>query len=221
MMIRLPLFAALALACLAGPAWAGEVRVVESEPSLSLDPPPMPAWKAASLPDAQRSHLRLPAPDGRLVAELVARNGRAQGAPQIGINRANDVAPSPLLNWHAVPGGRVARVEVASSGALGLRTALKMDALPDGLQLALVVQVRVDQPRGPPRPHRRQTGELARDGRGPLTGAGGNKLQDPATTRRNGPEGRPQLRHFAGEIDHARIANTRPFRFLAHPCGHA
>jgi lysyl endopeptidase len=71
------------------------------------------------------------------IAELQKRNERPHIATQIGINRAATEAARalPALRWETVAGGKVARLEIASPDALGLRVGLKVNGLPDGAEM--------------------------------------------------------------------------------------
>src|SRR5690606_16537774 len=73
--------------------------------------------------------------DPKRILEVQAHNARGENLPtQIGVNRAVQ-APLQALKWVAAPGGSVARVEITSPDALGMRVGLDVSGLPAGVEL--------------------------------------------------------------------------------------
>jgi lysyl endopeptidase len=101
-----------------------------------------PQWRSGSVELADVSHIRFqPLPDERIVA-LKRHNGEPGIKPlQIGIGRdlASEADPystvQPELSWHAVTGGLIARLEVTSPRASGLRVGLRLANLAAGSEL--------------------------------------------------------------------------------------
>lgn len=128
------LLAALAAAPLladpGAPAVPGEIAWPQAQARAA------PAWRA---PAAAATVLTLGRLDPARV-EAVQAGNRAAGLRrvQVGLHRplAGELASGPEgLSWQSVPGGRVARIEVADPGASGLRVALRGDRLPAGVEL--------------------------------------------------------------------------------------
>jgi len=143
---RTALSLALALALSSAAASAEPVRQVAGEPVKTTKAEVAPAFMVAQFPTAERSLVKLAGVPAEEIATLERRNAREGNiAPQIGINIANDVAPTPSLKWMPVPGGHVARLEVSSADALGLRVALKVDSLPAGVQLRFAGEMAADR----------------------------------------------------------------------------
>jgi lysyl endopeptidase len=131
----IPLALLLALGVASSPALAAEAPLsVPGEPVLAPRAEPVVAFRD---PSAVPSRMSFGDMDLRRIATVQKNNARDRVAPQIGINRAVSEAATPLppLRWKAVDGGRVARIEVASADALGLRVALKFAAIPAGLEM--------------------------------------------------------------------------------------
>lgn len=142
---RTALSLALALA-LSSAAAAEPVRQVAGEPAQATKAEVAPAFLMADIPAAERSLVKLGGVSAEAIATLERRNAREGNiAPQIGINVANDVAPTPSLKWMPTAGGQVARLEVSSVDALGLRVALKVDELPAGIELRFAGDMATDR----------------------------------------------------------------------------
>ena len=97
-------------------------------------------WRASTPPAFPAATVRFQ----RLADERVAAVKRYNADPQtkrlqIGIQRdmVSEVELSSLvaLDWQPVSGGKIAHIDIVSPGALALRTALRADRLPDGLEL--------------------------------------------------------------------------------------
>lgn len=125
----------LAGALLALVASASAAERVPSERSKAAPSTLAPAWRAAGFPAAQVSHLRYREMSAARILKLQRYNtGRRQKPMQIGIARiASGEAMAgalPALRWMpSIGGGSVARIEVMSPVALGLRVGLEVDAL--------------------------------------------------------------------------------------------
>lgn len=130
---------ALALGLAATSAQAEPVRSVAGEPAWAPKAVPAPTWRLAQVPAGSATRIDLPALELLRVAEVQKRNARRDNiATQIGLNRAVEASAQAKLmrlRWTPVPGGSVARLEVDSPDALGLRAGLKLASLPDGVEL--------------------------------------------------------------------------------------
>lgn len=130
-----PVFLALAL------AFAGSATA--QQPVLSVGGEPAHAAKAETAVDWRRttpaavSRMTFGELDPMRIVELQKRNERPNIATQIGINRnvAEATRALPALRWETVEGGRVARFEVSSPDALGLRVGLSVLGLPAGAEM--------------------------------------------------------------------------------------
>lgn len=96
-------------------------------------------WRAGGPKAGSAAELRLPALAPERAEAVKQRNGELrQRRLQVGIGRSiasEAVAALPKLQWQAVPGGSVARLDVASTGALGLRVGLRVANWPEGVEL--------------------------------------------------------------------------------------
>lgn len=131
---------ALGLGLAAASAQAEPVRSVAGEPAWATKAAPAVTWRLAQVPAGSTARIDLPALDLARVAELQKRNARRDNiATQIGVGRditdASVQAKLDNLRWTPVPGGSVARFEVDSPDALGLRAGLKLVSLPRGVEL--------------------------------------------------------------------------------------
>lgn len=126
----------LALGLGAGGAFAASPpTAMGGEPAIAPKAEPVVAWAMAEFPQGQATTHMLPGLDAKRILEVQARNARGGNIPtQIGINRAIE-APLPALKWVAAPGGSVARIEITSPDALGMRVGLDVSALPAGVEL--------------------------------------------------------------------------------------
>lgn len=131
---------ALALGLAATSAQAEPVRSVAGEPALATKAAPAATWRLAQIPGDRVGRINLDALELTRIAELQKRNARPGNiATQIGVARdiGDETAQAKLLplRWVPVAGGAVARLEVDSPDALGLRAALELGSLPDGVEL--------------------------------------------------------------------------------------
>lgn len=131
---------ALALGLAAASAQAEPARSVAGEPAWATKAAPAVTWRMAQVPADSTTRIDLPALDLARVAELQKRNARRDNiATQIGVGRditdASVQAKLGRLRWTPVAGGSVARFEVDSPDALGLRAGLKLVSLPQGVEL--------------------------------------------------------------------------------------
>lgn len=131
---------ALGLGLAAASAQAEPVRSVAGEPAWATKAAPAVTWRLAQVPAGSTARIDLPALDLARVAELQKRNARRDNiATQIGVGRditdASVQAKLDNLRWTPVAGGSVARFEVDSPDALGLRAGLKLVSLPRGVEL--------------------------------------------------------------------------------------
>lgn len=131
---------ALALGLAATSVQAEPVRSVAGEPAWPTKAAPAVTWRLAQVPAGSTTRIDLPALDLVRVAELQKRNARRDNiATQIGVGRdvtdASVQAKLGRLRWTPVDGGSVARFEVDSPDALGLRAGLKLVSLPKGVEL--------------------------------------------------------------------------------------
>ena len=130
----------VALGC-AGSAGAADTPLrVGGEPMMSSKAERVPTWRLATYPAASVARLEIGGLPATRIAEVQKHNSRPGNiAPQIGVNRnvaaEGGTATLPALRWQAVAGGRVARFEFTSREALGLRLALKLENLPDGVEM--------------------------------------------------------------------------------------
>ena len=128
------LLLALAVAPSVAVAAAAPVRQVPGEPYLGAKAQPAPRFRATTVAPAR---LTLGPIDLARIAEVQKRNAASPDPVQIGIHRdaaeAGVTLPAPA--WRAVDGGAVARYEVASPDALGLRVALTLQGIPVGIEL--------------------------------------------------------------------------------------
>lgn len=132
---------ALALGLATASAQAAEpVRSAGGEPAWATKAAPVVTWRLTQVPADAVTRIDLPELELERVAELQKRNGRGGNiATQIGVGR--DIADAGVqaklnrLRWTAVPGGSVARFEVDSPDALGLRAGLQLVNLPKGVEL--------------------------------------------------------------------------------------
>lgn len=136
----LSLAVALALGLAATSAQAEPVRSVAGEPALPTKAAPAATWRLAQVSGDRIARVKLDALELSRIAELQKRNARPGNiATQIGVARdvGDESAQAKLLplRWIPVAGGAVARLEVDSPDALGLRAALKLGSLPDGVEL--------------------------------------------------------------------------------------
>lgn len=125
----------LALGLGAGGAFAASPPTsMGGEPAIAPKAEPVATWAMAEFPRGQATAQTLPELDPKRILEVQAHNARGGNVPtQIGINRA--VEPLPALKWVAAPGGSVARIEITSPDALGMRVGLDVSALPAGVEL--------------------------------------------------------------------------------------
>jgi hypothetical protein len=141
------LAAAVLAACL--PARAQSVGHAVAPAAKSVAAPA--AFVAPGLPIAAR--FTLPAPEPALIASVRESNARSMTKRvEIGIGREVDAGGASALaaaRWHPVRGGRVARWEVASASALGLRLAIGTAGLGEGIELRLAGSARPDLVHGP------------------------------------------------------------------------
>jgi hypothetical protein len=133
--------------CAAATAAAQPPLSVPGEAARATKAAPAPAWRAPQAAAAVRmdfSELAL-----SRIAELENHNAsRALKPTQIGINRLASeeaLAPLPALSWQAVAGGAVARIEVASPDALGLRVGLRVGSLDPRVELRFAGSDRPDE----------------------------------------------------------------------------
>lgn len=131
---------ALALGLAALSAQAEPVRSVAGEPAWAPKAAPAPSWRLAQVPAGIIARIELPALELQRVAEVQKRNARRDNiATQIGVGRdvtdAGVQAKLSRLRWTPVAGGSVARLEVDSPDALGLRAGLKLVSLPERVEL--------------------------------------------------------------------------------------
>ena len=131
---------ALALGLAATSVQAEAVRSVAGEPAWPTKAAAAVTWRLAQAPAGSTTRIDLPALDLVRVAELQKRNARRDNiATQIGVGRditdASVQAKLGRLRWTPVDGGAVARFEVDSPDALGLRAGLKLVSLPQGVEL--------------------------------------------------------------------------------------
>ncbi|TDR43113.1 hypothetical protein DFR29_107121 [Tahibacter aquaticus] len=100
--------------------------------------PKQEQWRAGAA-KAGTATLRLPALAPERATAVRKRNAEArQRRLQVGIGRAiasEAVDDLPRLQWQAVAGGSVARLDVASTGASALRTGLRVANWPDTAEL--------------------------------------------------------------------------------------
>lgn len=114
---------------------ASAAQRVPSERSKAASVQVAPTWRAASFPAAQVSRLQYGEMSAVRILKVQQNNATRQMKPvQIGIARsASGEAATralPALRWMASSGGgSVARIEVVSPVALGLRVGLKVDGL--------------------------------------------------------------------------------------------
>lgn len=134
---RTPLHAALliALGLAAAGAHAQALPSIGGEPAIAAKAEPVVAWAMPDFPDGRAARVALPGLEAERILEVQKRNARGGAIPvQIGVNRdVPDAAPA--LQWLPAPGGAVARVEISSADALGLRAGLDLSGLPNGVQL--------------------------------------------------------------------------------------
>ena len=118
----------------ASAAYAEPIRQVPGEPVLGAKAEAVVTFRAPQVAPVRMSMRDL---DLTRIAELQKRNRRENIAVQIGVNRtlAEAASPMPPLRWSKVEGGAVARLEVASPDALGLRVGLKFAAIPPALEI--------------------------------------------------------------------------------------
>lgn len=137
MSFRSHLAAAIALALASGAAFAAEAPVlrVAGEPALAAKSEAIVAWRQPSATAVSR--LGFPELDVQRIAELERHNERSGKATQIGIERRIGEAAGalPALRWMAVAGGHVARFEISSTDAMGLRVGLRLSGVQDGLEM--------------------------------------------------------------------------------------
>lgn len=109
----------------------------------SRAPAPVPLqWRAAAPSPAQVAHLRFGEMPARRLLDLQRKNAAVAGQRvplQVGIGRQADTESAegtlPALQWQAVAGGHVARVQVRSGGALSLRVGIDASSLHDRVEL--------------------------------------------------------------------------------------
>ena len=124
---------ACAIFSFAAPTFAAQR--VHSERSTATPLVVAPRWRVASFPAAQVSRLQYQEMSAARILKVQQNNATRRMKPvQIGINRAasnEGVAASlPPLNWMSrKDGSSVARIEVRSPVAIGLRVGLRIDAL--------------------------------------------------------------------------------------------
>jgi len=105
------------------------------EPALTPKLEPTASWAVDGFPRDRVASWHLPPIDPKRIYEVQQRNARDIGLPiQIGINRSV-VEPEQALAWVGVPGGSVARIEVTSPDALGMRVGLDVSRLPASVEL--------------------------------------------------------------------------------------
>ena len=114
---------------------ASATQRVPSERSKAAPATMAPAWRAAVFPAGQVSRMQYKEMSAARILKLQIYNaGRRLKPTQIGIARIASgealASALPALQWKAsVGGGSVARIEVMSPVALGLRVGLKVDGL--------------------------------------------------------------------------------------------
>lgn len=115
-------------------ATAAEITRAAGEASLAPKAEQVVTWRTET---AAASRLTLRELDLARIAEVQKRNQRDRIAVQIGVPRAiaEAAAPMPALRWTKAGTGSVARIEVGSPDALGLRVGLQFDAMPAGAEL--------------------------------------------------------------------------------------
>lgn len=128
---------AIAIALAAPAVHAAVAQSVSGEPARATKADAtVITWR---LPDASgTARMMLPGLPVTRIADVQKRNSRDRIATQIGIARdvgTEAAAALPALRWQTVADGKVARIEVGSPDALGLRLALRVDSLPEGVEL--------------------------------------------------------------------------------------
>ena len=125
---------ALAVVSTAASAATAPVRQVAGEPALGTKAAAVVRFRADDVAPATLSLGEL---DLARIAEVQKRNGADNTPVQVGIHRrATDAGVAlPPPAWRAVDGGAVARFEVASPDALGLRVGLKLQGIPVGIEI--------------------------------------------------------------------------------------
>lgn len=131
---------ALSLASVAA-ADAAEYAQTNSE-AYRPDPataPKQEQWRSGGPKAGLTAELRLPALAQERADAVKQRNSELrQRRLQVGIGRfvaSEGVGTLPKLQWQAVAGGSVARLDVVSAGAKGLRVGLRVAQWPDGAEL--------------------------------------------------------------------------------------
>ena len=128
------LLLALAVVPSAAAAASTPVRQVPGEPYLGAKAQSTPRFRAA---EAASARLTFEPIDLARIAEVQQRNAGARQPAQIGIHRSASEAGAalPAPAWRTVEGGAIARYEIASPDALGLRVALKLQNIPIGIEI--------------------------------------------------------------------------------------
>ncbi|OHE81520.1 MAG: hypothetical protein A2X76_02450 [Lysobacterales bacterium GWF1_69_6] len=126
----------LALGLAAGGAFAASPpTAMGGEPAITTKAEPVVTWAMAEFPQGMAATHVMAELDPKRILEVQAHNARGGNVPtQIGVNRAVQ-APLQALKWVAAPGGSVARVEITSPDALGMRVGLDVSGLPAGVEL--------------------------------------------------------------------------------------
>ncbi|MBW8312165.1 MAG: hypothetical protein K0M64_09045 [Rhizobium sp.] len=126
----------LALSLGAGGAFAASPpTAMGGEPAIATKAEPVVTWAMAEFPQGQASTHVMAELDPKRILEVQDHNARGGNVPtQIGVNRAVQ-SPLQALKWLAAPGGSVARIEITSPDALGMRVGLDVSGLPAGVEL--------------------------------------------------------------------------------------
>ncbi|KFN50809.1 hypothetical protein N790_04940 [Arenimonas malthae CC-JY-1] len=126
----------LALGLGAGGAFAASPpTAMGGEPAIATKAEPVVTWAMAEFPQGMAATHVMEGLDPKRILEVQAHNARGGNVPtQIGVNRAVQ-SPLQALKWVAAPGGSVARVEITSPDALGMRVGLDLSGLPAGVEL--------------------------------------------------------------------------------------
>lgn len=130
----------LGLVCSITAEAAAPVKRVRGEAARTPAKTAAPVWKASQYPAASTARMQFRDLPAERILELQNYNQRnGSKRVQIGIGRtaAADARSTalPALRWQAVAGGSVARIEVRSPDALGLRVGLRLESLDPRAQL--------------------------------------------------------------------------------------
>ncbi|MFY2763770.1 trypsin-like serine peptidase [Arenimonas sp. MALMAid1274] len=129
---------AIAIALAAPAVHAAAVDRVSGEPARTTKAEAAPTWRLPNASAAGTSRMLLSELPVTRIADVQKRNSREGIATQIGIARDTaSEAPAglPALRWQDVAGGKVARIEVGSPDAPGMRLGLQLNGLPEGAEL--------------------------------------------------------------------------------------